>query len=411
MSLDDVVRMIEEGKVKMHEVDELLKDSNLATRARRMYLERRLGVELKAIGSTIIDFNQVYRRNTENTIGAAQIPIGVAGPLLVRGLYANGSYYIPLATTEGALVASVNRGAKVVTENGGAKSIVIKDGMARAPLFKLPSAVDSVKFIDWVRLNLSRIKEVAESGSRHLRLNEVQPFVMGNNVWLRLVFNTGDAMGMNMVTIASERVAKWIEDNYQGVRLISVSGNMCVDKKPNAVNFLMGRGKTVVSEAVISRRYLMERFGITPEDVVNVNVRKNLLGSAYAHSYGFNAHFANIITAIFIATGQDVAQVVESSMGTTWAEVNDDGDLYVSVTLPSLEVGTVGGGTGLPTQREALQMLGVQGSGDPPGSNAVKFAEIVAAAVLAGELNLLIAQHRRELGRAHEMLGRAGKQT
>jgi 3-hydroxy-3-methylglutaryl-coenzyme A reductase (EC 1.1.1.34) len=293
----------------------------------------------------------------------------------------------------------------------GPKSIVIKDGMARAPLFKLPSAVDSVKFIDWVRLNLSRIKEVAESGSRHLRLNEVQPFVMGNNVWLRLVFNTGDAMGMNMVTIASERVAKWIEDNYQGVRLISVSGNMCVDKKPNAVNFLMGRGKTVVSEAVISRRYLMERFGITPEDVVNVNVRKNLLGSAYAHSYGFNAHFANIITAIFIATGQDVAQVVESSMGTTWAEVNDDGDLYVSVTLPSLEVGTVGGGTGLPTQREALQMLGVQGGGDPPGSNAVKFAEIVAAAVLAGELNLLIAQHRRELGRAHEMLGRAGKQT
>jgi 3-hydroxy-3-methylglutaryl-coenzyme A reductase (EC 1.1.1.34) len=249
----------------MHEVDDLLKDSNLATRARRMYLERRLGVELKAIGSTIIDFNQVYRRNTENTIGAAQIPIGVAGPLLVRGIYANGSYYIPLATTEGALVASVNRGAKVVTENGGARSIVIKDGMARAPLFKLPSAVDSVKFIDWVRLNLSRIKEVAESGSRHLRLNEVQPFMMGNNVWLRLVFNTGDAMGMNMVTIASERVAKWIEDNYQGVRLISVSGNMCVDKKPNAVNFLMGRGKTVVSEAVISRRYLMERFGITPE--------------------------------------------------------------------------------------------------------------------------------------------------
>lgn len=409
MSIDEIIKMLEEGRVKMHELDEVLKDPNLATKVRRIYLERKLNIELKAIGSTIIDFNQVYRRNTENTIGAVQIPIGVAGPLLIKGSYANGYYYIPLATTEGALVASVNRGAKVITENGGARSLVIRDGMARAPLFRLRSVDDAVNFVNWVKENMGRIKEVAEAGSSHLRLNEVQPFIAGNNVWLRFVFSTGDAMGMNMATIASERVAKWIEDNYSGARLISVSGNMCVDKKPNAVNFLMGRGKTVISEAVISRKYLMERFNITPEDVVQINMRKNLLGSAYAHSYGFNAHFANIIAAIFIATGQDVAQVVESSMGITWAEVNDDGDLYVSVTLPSLEVGTVGGGTGLPTQREALQMLGAQGGGNPPGSNAVKFAEIVAAAVLAGELNLLIAQHRRELGKAHEALGRAGK--
>ena len=409
MSLEDAVKMLEEGRVKMHELDEVLKDPNMATRVRRMFLERRLGVRLDAIGSTIIDFNQVYRRNTENTIGAVQIPLGIAGPLLVKGSYANGLYYIPLATTEGALVASVNRGAKVVTENGGARSIVIKDGMARAPLFKLPSAVDAVEFVNWVNSNLNNIKPIAESGSRHLRLREVQPFIAGNNVWLRFVFQTGDAMGMNMVTIASERVAKWIEENYPKARLVTVSGNMCVDKKPNAVNFLLGRGKTVISEAVISRSYLKERFGILPEDVVEVNNRKNLLGSAYAHSYGFNAHFANIIAAIFIATGQDLAQVVESSMGLTWAEVNENGDLYISVTLPSLEVGTVGGGTGLPTQREALQILGVQGGGSPPGTNALKFAEIVAAAVLAGELNLLIAQFRRELGKAHEMLGRAGK--
>ena len=409
MELEDAVKMLEEGKVKMHELDDLLKDSNEATRIRRLFLERRLGVKLNAIGSTVIDFNQVYRRNTENTIGAVQVPLGVAGPLLVKGIYANGLYYVPLATTEGALVASVNRGAKIITENGGARSVVVKDGMARAPLFRLPTASDAVEFINWVNANISRIKEVAESGSRHLRLREVQPFVSGNNTWLRLVFATGDAMGMNMVTIASERVAQWIEDNYPKAKLITVSGNMCVDKKPNAVNFLLGRGKTVISEATISRKYLIDRFNVTPEEVVNVNVRKNLLGSAYAHSYGFNAHFANIVAAVFIATGQDVAQVVESSMGITWAEVNDDGDLYISVTLPSLEVGTVGGGTGLPTQREALQMLGVQGGGDPPGSNALKLAEIIAAAVLAGELNLLIAQHRRELGKAHEKLGRAGR--
>ncbi|MGC9225730.1 hydroxymethylglutaryl-CoA reductase (NADPH) [Caldivirga sp.] len=409
MEPEDAVKMLEEGKVKMHELEGLLKDPNAATRARRLFLERRLGVKLNAIGSTVIDFNQVYGRNTENTIGAVQVPLGVAGPLLVKGVYANGLYYVPLATTEGALVASVNRGAKVITENGGARSIVVKDGMARAPLFKLPTATDAVNFINWVNANISKIKEIAESGSRHLRLKEIQPFVAGNNAWLRLVFSTGDAMGMNMVTIASERIAQWIEVNYPKARLVTVSGNMCVDKKPNAVNLLLGRGKTVISETVISRSYLVNRFNVTPEEVVDVNVRKNLLGSAYAHSYGFNAHFANIVAAVFIATGQDVAQVVESSMGMTWAEVNNDGDLYVSVTLPSLEVGTVGGGTGLPTQREALQMLGVQGGGDPPGSNALKFAEIIAATVLAGELNLLIAQHRRELGKAHERLGRAGR--
>jgi hydroxymethylglutaryl-CoA reductase (NADPH) len=200
-------------------------------------------------------------------------------------------------------------------------------------------------------------------------------------------------------------VAKYVQQHFPKARLVALSGNMCVDKKANAVNFLLGRGKTVVAEAVVKREVL-ERLGITAEDIHEVNVRKNLIGSALAHSYGFNAHFANIVAAIFIATGQDVAQVVESSMGITSTEPRDDG-LYVSVFLPSLEVGTVGGGTGLPTQREALALLGVAGSGNPPGTNALKFAEIIAAAVLAGELNLLIALARNELASAHQRLGRA----
>jgi hydroxymethylglutaryl-CoA reductase (NADPH) len=392
-------------EVKLHEFEKIYGDANKAAEARRQYLEKVVGVKLENIGKTIIDFNTVVGRNIENVIGAVQIPVGVAGPLLVKGDYANGYFYIPLATTEGALVASVNRGAKFITESGGARVKVLKDGMARAPLFRLPSLIDAVEFVEWVTQHFDELKKAAESTTRHGRLKEVQPFIVGNYVWLRLVFSTGDAMGMNMATIASDAVAKYVQQHFPKARLVALSGNMCVDKKANAVNFLLGRGKTVVAEAVVKREVL-ERLGITAEDIHEVNVRKNLIGSALAHSYGFNAHFANIVAAIFIATGQDVAQVVESSMGITSTEPRDDG-LYVSVFLPSLEVGTVGGGTGLPTQREALALLGVAGSGNPPGTNALKFAEIIAAAVLAGELNLLIALARNELASAHQRLGRA----
>jgi len=392
-------------EVKLHEFEKIYGDANKAAEARRQYLEKVVGVKLENIGKTIIDFNTVVGRNIENVIGAVQIPVGVAGPLLVKGDYANGYFYIPLATTEGALVASVNRGAKFITESGGARVKVLKDGMARAPLFRLPSLIDAVEFVEWVTQHFDELKKAAESTTRHGKLKEVQPFIVGNYVWLRLVFSTGDAMGMNMVTIASDAVAKYIQQHFPKAKLVALSGNMCVDKKANAVNFLLGRGKTVVAEAVVKREVL-ERLGITAEDVHEVNVRKNLIGSALAHSYGFNAHFANIVAAIFIATGQDVAQVVESSMGITSTEPRDEG-LYISVFLPSLEVGTVGGGTGLPTQREALALLGVAGSGNPPGTNALKFAEIIAAAVLAGELNLLIALARNELASAHQRLGRA----
>jgi hydroxymethylglutaryl-CoA reductase (NADPH) len=392
-------------EVKLHEFEKIYGDANKAAEARRQYLEKAVGVKLENIGKTIIDLNTVVGRNIENVIGAVQVPVGVAGPLLVKGDYANGYFYIPLATTEGALVASVNRGAKFITESGGARVKVLKDGMARAPLFRLPSLIDAVEFVEWVTQHFDELKKAAESTTRHGRLKEVQPFIVGNYVWLRLVFSTGDAMGMNMATIASDAVAKYIQQHFPKARLVALSGNMCVDKKANAVNFLLGRGKTVVAETVVKREVL-ERLGITAEDVHEVNVRKNLIGSALAHSYGFNAHFANIVAAIFIATGQDVAQVVESSMGITSTEPRDEG-LYISVFLPSLEVGTVGGGTGLPTQREALALLGVAGSGNPPGTNALKFAEIIAAAVLAGELNLLIALARNELASAHQRLGRA----
>ncbi|KSW11584.1 3-hydroxy-3-methylglutaryl-CoA reductase [Pyrodictium occultum] len=409
--LEEVVQGIVEGRIRLHEADRLLGNANAAALARRLALERMLGVGLSSIGSTILDFEELVGRNIENPIGAVQIPLGVAGPLRVHGEYARGDFYIPLATTEGALVASVNRGAKAVTLSGGARARVLRDGMARAPVFWTPGVEEAARLAEWVQEHMEEVRREAESTTRHGRLLEIQPFIAGNIVWLRFVYSTGDAMGMNMATIATDKAAEWILRNYPGeAKLIAISGNLCTDKKPALLNAILGRGKTVVAEATIKRDIALRVLKAAPEDIDTVNRVKNLLGSARAGSPSFNAHYANIIAAIFIATGQDVAQVVESSMGYTWTEVRN-GDLYISVTLPSLELGTVGGGTRLPTQREALALLGAAGGGNPPGANAKKLAEVTAAAVLAGELNLLAALAANELARAHRLLGRGEAKT
>lgn len=408
MNIEEVVNKAVNGEIELHEIDNLL-DANAAMVARRMALEKILNISLPAIGSTILDYSEIKNKNTENMIGAIQIPVGVVGPLKVEGDYARGLFYVPIATTEGALIASVNRGAKAVTKSGGAKVKIFFDGMTRAPLFVLPDIASVEEFLSWVKEHKEDLRKIAKTTTSHGDLIDVQPFTLGNNVWLRFVFSSGDAMGMNMATIASEAICDYIEENFEKAKCIAVSGNLCSDKKQSMVNSLFGRGKTVIAEAVIKEEVLKEVLHTTAERINEVNVRKNLLGGARAGNiYQFNAHFANIITGIFIATGQDVAQVVESSTGFTWTEVRDK-NLYISVTLPSLEVGTVGGGTRLPTQREALSIMGVAGSGNPIGSNAKKFAEIIAATVLAGELNLLAALSNRELGRAHKALGRGIK--
>ncbi|RLG76373.1 MAG: hydroxymethylglutaryl-CoA reductase (NADPH) [Thermoprotei archaeon] len=403
--LEKIVNKVLKGEIKLHELDEILGNSNIAVLVRRLSIEKMLNIQLPNIGFTTIDWNEVVGRNIENPIGAVQVPIGIAGPLKIHGDYAKGEFYIPLATSEGALVASVNRGCKAVTLSGGAKVKILSDTMSRAPVFKTPSIDEALKLVKWVREHFNEIKVEAESTTRYGKLLRIDSFIIGNNVWLRFIYSTGDAMGMNMVTIATDKACKYIEEKL-GFKCVSLSGNLCVDKKPSLINMLFGRGKTVVAEAVIKENVIKEVLKTSPEDLVDVNLRKNLLGSARAGSLSFNAHYANIIAAIFVATGQDVAQVVESSMGYTWAEIVNNNDLYISVTLPSLEVGTVGGGTRLPTQRETLQILGVYGSGSPPGTNAKKFAEIIAAVVLAGELSLLAALSAGHLAEAHRRLGR-----
>ncbi len=404
--IQEILDKLRRGEIRFSEIDNIAGNKNLGAVIRRLYLEDIKGISLSSIGSTIIDFEEVVGRNIENPIGAVQIPLGVAGPLKIVGEHVHGDFYIPLATTEGALVASISRGAKAITLSGGAFATVYRDGMTRAPLFKTANAKKAVELAKWVLNNIEDIKKVAESTTRYGKLVAIEPYIAGNNVWLRFKFTTGDAMGMNMVTMAVDKAAKYIEEKFGETELVALSGNMCVDKKPAYINSILGRGKSVVAEAVIKKDVVSSVLKTSVNAMVDVNSRKNLLGTAMAGGIGLNAHVANVIAAIFIATGQDIAQVVESSIAYTWMEETQDGDLYASVTLPSLEVGTVGGGTWLPTQKEALSLLGVYGSGDPPGINSVKFAEIVASAALAGEVNLVAALASDQLARAHERLGR-----
>lgn len=241
-----VISKLKRGELSLHKISTIINDENEAAMIRRMYLEEVLGVKLNAIAHNVLNFNELVGKNIENPIGAIQVPLGIAGPLKILGEYARGYYYIPLATTEGALVASINRGCKAVTLSGGVKARIIFDGMTRAPCIWTPSIDEALRFISWVRKNLAKLREVAKTTTKHGELRDLETYVVGNMVWLRFIYSTGDAMGMNMVTISVDKVMEWIVRNYPGeVKYLSLSGNMCVDKKPSVINALLGRGKSL----------------------------------------------------------------------------------------------------------------------------------------------------------------------
>jgi hydroxymethylglutaryl-CoA reductase (NADPH) len=403
VTMEDYLEKLNSGSLKLYALEDEL-PPDMAVKVRRAYIEKETGVMLPAIGSYTIASDRAAKKNCENMIGAVQVPVGVAGPLTVRGEYAEGSFYIPLATTEGALVASVNRGCSAITRAGGAETRIIRDGMTRAPVFAARDIPHAKAVCDWVASHREQIAEAAESTTSHGKLTGITTTIGGTSVFVRMEFDTKDAMGMNMVTIASARAAELITE-ATGARLIAISGNICTDKKPAAVNIVMGRGKTVAAGISLPDSLAREVFKTDTRTLAEVNMRKNMVGSARAGSFGFNAHAANIIAAMFIACGQDPAHVVEGSLAVTTVDPTEDG-IYVAVTLPSLPVGTVGGGTGIDTQQECLRLLGVAGGGEPPGAHARKFAEIIAGAVLAGELSLLGALGAQHLARAHQRLSR-----
>jgi hydroxymethylglutaryl-CoA reductase (NADPH) len=396
----EIIKKLLNGDMKLHQIDGYTKNVDESVNIRRNFIESVSKTNLKHLSNYSLSMEEAVKRNIENPIGAIQIPIGIAGPLEVHGEHADGDYYIPLATSEGALVASVNRGFSVIKAAGGSTARIIDDKMTRAPVIKTESVIEALKTKEWIKKHFIELKEATESTTRHGKLVKIDPIVVvGKYVYPRFVYTTGDSMGMNMVTIATETALDLLMKETSA-HVIALSGNLCVDKKPSALNLIEGRGKTIIAEICIPREIVEKKLKTTSKAIVEVNITKNLIGSAISGSMGFNAHYANMIGAIFLATGQDEAHIVEGSLGITIAE-EIDGDLYFSVTLPDVPIATFGGGTRLETAKECLEIMGAYG-----GGKVGKFAEIVAGTVLAGELSLMGALAAGHLARAHKDLGR-----
>lgn len=399
MNKQEIIDKLLNDEMKLYQVDREF-SPNEATDIRREFLEKKYSIDLVNISNYTLDMEKASKRNIENSIGVLQLPMGVAGPIKINGEYCKREVFVPLATSEGALVASINRGASTITESGGVNAIVISDFMTRAPVIKTNSANNALLIKQWFIDNFTDLKELAESTTSHGKLLKIDPIlIVGSYVYPRFVYSTGDSMGMNMVTIATEKILDKLAQ-LSDAKHIALSGNVCVDKKPAAINVVEGRGKSVVADILIPKEIVNKKLKTTAEAIVEVNIAKNLIGSAASGSMAYNAHYANMVAAIFLATGQDAAHVVEGSLGITTAE-NRDGDLYFSVNLPDLPIATVGGGTSLEVANEGLNILGVAGSG-----KAREFAEIVASTVLAGELSLVGALAAGHLARAHQELGR-----
>lgn len=402
---DELVRKLASRELHFHQLPRDL-SAEEASDIRREAIEALTQTELHHIAHHSLDVVRASKRHCENFIGVAQIPMGVVGPLSVRGLHAEGDFYVPLATTEAALVASTNRGCTAIREAGGAVVRVEDVGMTRAPVFRTSGIEQTQRFLAWIKDHFDDLKAVTEKTSHHLRLLDVRTFAFGTTVFLRFRFDAGDAMGMNMATIACDRAVSDLIEPATGVPCIGLSGNYCVDKKAAEINFQEGRGKRIYAEIVLGPQVLHDVLKTNAKALVEVQYRKNLLGSIAAGSKGYNAHFANVLAAFFIATGQDPAHVVEGSLGVTCIEPRGEDSVFASVFLPDVPIGAIGGGTGLQTQSEALAILGVSPDPDRPGVAAIRLAEILGAAVLAGELSLMAAFTSQDLARAHEKLGR-----
>jgi hydroxymethylglutaryl-CoA reductase (NADPH) len=367
--------------------------------ARREFIRAETGVEPAHVAHFSLD-PATLAGNCEHFIGVAQVPIGLAGPLRINGEHAQGEFYVPLATTEGTLVASYNRGMRLLTECGGVKTTVIEQFMQRAPVFIFDDAREARDFGAWLEAHFGDVKRICESTTSVGKLINIGQYSVGPLRYLRFNYTTGDAAGQNMTGKATLAGCEWIVASYPGRPRFLLSGNLDTDKKHSRINMLLTRGKRVVAEAVIKRELLRSIMGVDAKTLFN-NRQISMTGAFLAGSANNGAHAANGLTAMFIATGQDVANISESHAGIVYSQLLDNGDYYWSITLTSLIVATYGGGTGLATQRECLEMLGCYGKG-----KADKFAEICAGVVLAGETSLTGAIVRGDWVTSHDKLGR-----
>ncbi len=365
---------------------------------RRDFVKEKTGVDLEHVAQYSVD-PVVLKGNIENFIGVIQMPVGIAGPVRINGEDAKGDFYVPLATTEGTLVASYSRGMRVINECGGVKTTVVEQFMQRAPAFIFNDAREAREFGKWIVENFDQIKQVAETTTSVGKLIELQHWAVANTLYLRFNYTTGDAAGQNMVGKATYVACEWIKRNYPDVQYF-LSGNMDTDKKHSHLNMLHSRGKRVIAEIVIKKEVLAAIMKVDTRNLARATSLANT-GAMMAGAAYNGPHSANGIASLFIATGQDEANVVESHAGILSARLLDNDDFYMAVTLPSLIVATYGGGTGLPTQRECLEMLDCYGAG-----KANKFAEIVAATVLAGDISLGCAVIAGDWVSSHDKMGR-----
>ncbi|XP_065852264.1 3-hydroxy-3-methylglutaryl-coenzyme A reductase 1-like [Euphorbia lathyris] len=405
---EEIIKSVVDGKTPSYSLESKLGDCKRAAAIRREALQRTTGKSLSGLPLEGFDYDSILGQCCEMPIGYVQIPVGIAGPLLLNGK----EFSVPMATTEGCLIASTNRGCKAIHLSGGATSVLLKDGMTRAPVVRFGTAkrAAQLKFYLEDSANFDTISSYFNKSSRFGRLQNVKCAIAGKNLYLRFTCSTGDAMGMNMVSKGVQNVLDFLQADFPDMDVMGISGNFCSDKKPAAVNWIEGRGKSVVCEAIVKGEIVKKVLKTNVEALVELNMLKNLTGSAMAGALGgFNAHASNIVTAVYIATGQDPAQNVESSHCITMMEaVNDGQDLHVSVTMPSIEVGTVGGGTQLASQAACLNLLGVKGaSKESPGANSRQLAAIVAGSVLAGELSLMSAISAGQLVNSHMKYNRA----
>ena len=369
---------------------------------RREFVREQTGADLSHVAQ--YSFNPaILPGNIENFAGVAQVPIGIAGPIRILGEHAQGDFYVPLATTEGTLVASYNRGMRLLRECDGVKTTVVEQRMQRAPVFVLADALQAREFGGWIVDNFEAIRQAAESTTRFGKLLDIGQYQVGPLRYLRFNYTTGDAAGQNMTGKATFAACEWIRNNYPGDAKYILSGGIDTDKKHSHVNTLLTRGKRVVAEAVVKKDILQRLMGVETKNLF-YSRQISFAGSFLAGAASNAAHPANGLTAMFIATGQDVATISECHAAITYAQLLDNGDYYWSITLPALVVATYGGGTGLATQRQCLEMLGCYGRG-----KASKLAEICAAVVLAGETSLASAVLHGDWVTAHERLGRNRK--
>jgi hydroxymethylglutaryl-CoA reductase (NADPH) len=344
---------------------------------------------------------EAYARNIENFIGTVRLPVGLAGPLRINGAHALGDYYVPLATTEAALVASYSRGAQLITDAGGCAAVVLNEGVIRAPGFAFETLADASQFVAWAAMSFDQFKTVAAGTTRHGELVDMQLTVEGNHAHLQLEFTTGDASGQNMVTIAADAICRYIvEKTPVRPRHWFVEANMSGDKKATTHSFMSVRGKKVSAEVIVPGAFVEASLHTTAH-AMSEYARMSVMGGVMSGSIGVQGHVANGLAALFIACGQDAACVSEAAVGVTRFEVRDDGGLYAAVTLPNLIVGTVGGGTHLPSQKACLDILGLAGPG-----HARAFAEVAAGLALAGELSIIGALTAGHFTRAHQQLAR-----